>query len=80
MLTLIYKIFSCDEDFDECLSSPCQNGGICEQTDLPGNYTCTCTDDFEGHNCQELKVKTCNEAPCLNGGTCKNGTSTLNIR
>ena len=70
---------SCDEDLDECLSYPCQNGGTCEQTEEHGNYTCTCPDEFEGHNCQELKIKTCNEFPCKNGGTCRNGPSKLFI-
>jgi hypothetical protein len=66
---------SCDEDLDECLSYPCQNGGLCQQTEDPGNYTCTCTDEFKGHDCHELKIKTCNEFPCKNGGTCRNGPS-----
>jgi hypothetical protein len=60
---------------DECLSSPCQNGGTCQQNEEPGNYSCTCLDDFEGHNCQELKIKTCEQFPCKNGGTCREGPS-----
>lgn len=71
---LIYNS-RCDEDYDECLSSPCQNGGYCQQTEDPGNYTCACTDEFIGHDCQELKIKTCNEFPCKNGGTCRPGQS-----
>ena len=70
-----YVLFSCDEDLDECLSSPCQNGGTCQQTEEPGNYSCTCLDDFEGHNCQELKIKTCEQFPCKNGGICRAGPS-----
>ena len=59
---------------DECLSSPCQHGGTCEQTTEPGNYTCTCTSEYEGHSCEEVKVKTCSHSPCQNGGTCRSGS------
>lgn len=30
----------CEEDIDECQSSPCQNGGVCE--DLTNKFKCTC--------------------------------------
>lgn len=30
----------CEEDIDECLSSPCQNGGLC--LNIPATYTCAC--------------------------------------
>jgi len=60
----------CEIDIDECESSPCLNGGRCEQTETPGNYICTCTDDYKGENCEDLKVRTCNENPCNNGATC----------
>ena len=39
---------------DECLSSPCQNGGQC--VDGVGNYTCNCVAAglfvYSGRNCQ----------------------------
>ncbi len=60
----------CEQDLDECAAEPCQHGGICRQTDLPGNYTCACTPEYKGLNCEEVKVKTCRERPCLNEGTC----------
>ena len=66
---------SCDIDFDECSVQPCQNGGVCTQTVLPGNYECQCPDEFEGKNCEELKIKTCDQQPCLNGATCRPGRS-----
>lgn len=62
-------------DLDECLSSPCENGGQCTQTAFPGNYTCDCPDEYEGHNCEELKIKTCAQSPCLNGGHCRDGVA-----
>ena len=60
----------CEQDQDECSAEPCQHGGICQQTDRPGDYTCSCTQEYKGKNCEEVKVKTCRERPCLNDGTC----------
>jgi len=37
-------------DADDCLSSPCQNGGKCD--DLIGHYFCTCPPAFTGYECQ----------------------------
>ena len=38
-----------DPDFDECGSSPCQNGGEC--TDEGEMYTCACSGGWLGENC-----------------------------
>ncbi|CAF3359824.1 unnamed protein product [Rotaria socialis] len=41
----------CDEQIDECLSTPCQHGGKC--IDGLNNYTCDCSDVFFiGSNCE----------------------------
>lgn len=37
-------------DVDECASGPCLNGGSC--VDLVGNFTCLCTEPFEGARCE----------------------------
>lgn len=37
-------------DGDQCASSPCQNGGSCE--DQLRSYICFCPDGFEGRNCE----------------------------
>ncbi|KAI4539022.1 hypothetical protein MG293_011289, partial [Ovis ammon polii] len=37
-------------DGDQCASSPCQNGGSCE--DQLQAYICFCPDGFEGRNCE----------------------------
>ena len=49
--TLSLKIFSffCT-GIDECLSSPCLNGGTC--IDRLNQYACNCTVGFVGTNCQ----------------------------
>ena len=35
---------------DECASSPCQNGGTCN--DGVREYSCTCADGYKGTNCE----------------------------
>ena len=37
-------------DIDECSSSPCQNGGTCD--DDVASYTCGCVAGYEGINCE----------------------------
>ena len=37
-------------DIDACASSPCLNGGICNQ--LPVGYTCNCHGGFTGVHCE----------------------------
>ena len=54
-------------DRNECSSSPCQNGGTCE--DQVGSYICLCTDGYEGSLCED-NSDDCNPNPCLNGGSC----------
>ena len=40
-------------DIDECVSSPCQNGGSC--TDVVNGHTCNCVDGYDGPNCENGK-------------------------
>ena len=51
----------CELDFDECLSSPCHNGGTCYDSNstASGNvtvpadsYVCVCVDGVNGTNCE----------------------------
>ncbi|XP_036057863.1 protein crumbs homolog 1 [Onychomys torridus] len=63
----------CEEDIDECLPNPCQNGGTCENQ--PGNYTCHCPLDdisgtfYGGENCSQVLLG-CSHHHCLNNGQC----------
>jgi Notch-like protein len=57
-------------DIDECLNSPCQNGGTCVNS--AGSYTCTCLAGYEGTNC-ETNIDDCHPNPCLYEGICTDG-------
>jgi hypothetical protein len=41
-------------DIDECLSSPCQNGGTC--SDEVNGYTCVCVAGYTGGDCETSKL------------------------
>ncbi|XP_050530665.1 neural-cadherin isoform X3 [Daktulosphaira vitifoliae] len=51
-------------DKNECLDSPCRNGGVCLNQDPRMRYRCICPDGFWGENCelaqegQKLKIGT----------------------
>ena len=38
-------------DIDECESSPCMNGGTCDN--LVNGFSCNCTDKYNGSRCNE---------------------------
>ncbi|XP_004412310.1 PREDICTED: coagulation factor X [Odobenus rosmarus divergens] len=52
-------------DGDQCESSPCQNEGQC--TDGLGEYTCTCSEGYEGKNCELSTRKLCS----VDNGDCE---------
>uniref|UniRef100_A0A8C1PHJ8 Neurogenic locus notch homolog protein 1 n=1 Tax=Cyprinus carpio TaxID=7962 RepID=A0A8C1PHJ8_CYPCA len=55
----------CQEQVDECMPNPCQNGATC--TDYLGGYSCErCETVFNG----------CKDTPCKNGGTCAVASNT----
>eukprot|EP00112_Aurelia_sp_Birch-Aquarium-sp1_P012396 Seg2608.1 transcript_id=Seg2608.1/GoldUCD/mRNA.D3Y31 product="L-rhamnose-binding lectin CSL3" protein_id=Seg2608.1/GoldUCD/D3Y31 len=44
----------CDRDINECESSPCLNGGTCNN--LVNKYTCICDTRYTGTNCESASV------------------------
>lgn len=59
-------------NIDECVSNPCQNGGICK--DKINGFTCNCTDNWMGLTC-EKPYDICEFHPCKNNGTCRTSTN-----
>ncbi|TMS23078.1 Slit-like protein 1 protein [Larimichthys crocea] len=51
-----------------CVTSPCQNQGVCK-VDHAQLYTCTCKSGFTGKHC-ETPVDACVSNPCTNSGIC----------
>eukprot|EP01043_Picozoa_sp_COSAG02_P032768 COSAG02_NODE_2204_length_9520_cov_6.974950_3_plen_1249_part_00 len=57
----------CDINIDECCSSPCNHDGACIDGD--DQYTCVCTDGWEGSNCA-VDTDECETAGCQNDALC----------
>ena len=38
-------------DVNECIISPCKNGGTC--VNLKGSYRCDCTQGYTGKHCEQ---------------------------
>jgi len=53
-----------------CPSQPCKNTAVCEETG--DGYTCRCTNDFTGVNCETKIIRPCDTTPCQNNGVCTN--------
>ena len=58
---------TCAEDIDDCISSPCQNGGTC--IDEVFRHNCSCVAGYGGINCN-TEINECDSEPCQNGATC----------
>ncbi|XP_076814498.1 uncharacterized protein LOC143460766 isoform X1 [Clavelina lepadiformis] len=59
---------------DFCYPDPCNGRGKCLQGN--GGYTCTCSDEFTGSECEDILSNSfcdANSEICRNGGTCIDG-------
>lgn len=63
----------CEFEINECLSEPCHNGGTC--TDQLAGFTCECSEEYTGQQCDVLRLVTCENNPCKIGSQCLNGYS-----
>lgn len=62
--------YLCDTEVDLCYSDPCQNGGTCTRRE--GGYTCLCTYEFAGTDCEQSidKLPACTADLCDGGHSC----------
>ncbi|XP_060571839.1 fibropellin-3-like isoform X2 [Ruditapes philippinarum] len=59
---------NCETDIDECMSSPCQNGGAC--IDEVDAFYCKCDSAYPGDYCEIDLYNSCAASPCQGNGTC----------
>ncbi|XP_052787819.1 uncharacterized protein LOC128222748 [Mya arenaria] len=66
------SISQCD-DYDNCQSAPCLNGGTCY--DKIESFTCSCMQGFDGVKCEQ-NIDDCDMNSCQNEATCEDGIDT----
>lgn len=59
----------CEITINQCVSQPCQNGGLCSS--FPGGFTCICLSGYSGQLCENL-IDPClnNTMACSGAGLC----------
>ena len=71
----------CQNDFDECSSQPCQNGGTCSERAsdaIGGFYVCECVPGYDGDECQR-DIDECASQPCRNSASCYDSNSRSDV-
>ncbi|OAF71501.1 hypothetical protein A3Q56_00717 [Intoshia linei] len=58
-----------------CSTTPCQNGGVCNESMY--THDCSCVTGFKGKNCQ-VNIDDCVPNPCLNEKICFDGINAYN--
>ncbi|KAL3973507.1 hypothetical protein ACER0C_024714 [Sarotherodon galilaeus] len=64
----VFGVYQCCSGGGACDSSPCKNGGVCEE-DATGELRCRCAGLFHGTRC-ELTDNPCASQPCTHGRVC----------
>ncbi|KAE8586909.1 hypothetical protein XENTR_v10021796 [Xenopus tropicalis] len=57
----------CHENINDCLGTPCKNGGTC--TDEIDSFKCFCPNGWGGEFC-DINYNDCSPNPCQNDGRC----------
>ncbi|KAI1899055.1 hypothetical protein AGOR_G00078740 [Albula goreensis] len=65
----VFGLYQCCPQTEGCASSPCQNGGTCEEYSN-GEFHCACPAHYFGTRC-EMGNNPCLSQPCAHGGVCE---------
>ena len=64
---VLYLLFRCESNDDDCASNPCLHEAEC--IDGINSYECVCRPGYTGTLC-ETNINDCEPNPCANNGVC----------